>query len=146
MKDYNHSSFVVDPNVVLASATALSDSAGKIAESSTKRLNEESKQNIALKKESQALNKRIKVECGSKFKTGKRKKSQYEECRNRVIKNFDSRILDDKQKVEFLRQEELKFKEKKIKEAQKSKKTQYIIIAGVILVAIAGFIYYKRRK
>lgn len=136
----NYSNFYVDPNVVIAGATAISDSAGKISESSVKRLNEDAKQGIATKKEAQGLKKRIKAECGKNPLFGKKKNQEYEECRKKVIDKLEAKSQD----LKTQRESENLLKQKSLLQAQKTKRNQTYVIAGVIIFAIVGFIVYKK--
>lgn len=107
------------------------------------RLNDEAKQGIASKKEAQALKKRIKTECRAKPLIGKSKKAKWEECKNNVIKKFDSKF----QQTQEERNTQNKLKLEQIEKQQKLNRRNNIIVVSIIGVVVLtlGFVIYKKK-
>jgi hypothetical protein len=106
------------------------------------RLNEDAKQGIAYKRESEALRKKIKAECRSKPILGKKKKDKWEKCKNDVVVRFEKRVEQDS--GSRLNQKDLIQKNILQEQEQKQKRNQTYIVIGSVFLLFLGFVLYKK--
>jgi hypothetical protein len=131
--NYDYSNFVVDPNAVIGGVSALASLGGNIA------------QNKATKQASKGdTQKEIDTICGKdKSKSwSKKKKNEYLSCKQNVLSNLSKQ----KQDVSEQKKSEEEFKRQAFLEAQKTKRNQTYIVAGIVIFAIVGLIIYKKIK
>jgi C4-type Zn-finger protein len=125
-----YSNFTVDPNLIIKAGSTVASTFGTVSQS---RANKDASK-LDIERE-------IEVRCG-KNKRGKKKRQEYNTCRNNYLST-----LDAKQKQDFQeKQKQAEFQRKAFAETQKNQRTTTFIVVGLFAVILGIAVYKKFKK